>query len=109
MQEQTQEVAKNLLSEFEKDDTLEPDSFLFKDSRFLTKSKTSQASVKEVNENSQADSLSKAYAPSKKEAETTESNHQVSRKDRKSFEDQESKDKTLRDRLPSLDQLEIKR
>ena len=50
MQEQTQEVAKNLLSEFEKDDTLEPDSFLFKDSRFLTKSKTSQASVKEANE-----------------------------------------------------------
>ena len=50
MQEQTQEVAKNLLSEFEKDDTLEPDSFLFKDSRFLTKIKNSQAPPKEVNE-----------------------------------------------------------
>ena len=50
VQEQTQEVAKNLLSEFEKDDTLEPDSFLFKDSRFLTKSKPSQAPVKEANE-----------------------------------------------------------
>ena len=50
VQEQTQEVAKNLLSEFEKDDTLEPDSFLFKDSRFLTKIKNSQAPPKEVNE-----------------------------------------------------------